>query len=126
MPEHDDLVAAYLDHAEAVSLRGHQGDLPAAWDAVNELVRHDPEEAWLVVQDLVRRATRDEVLAYIAAGPLEDLLCEHPYVFIDRVETLAAQDARFRRALSGVWGWSRMPPDIVARLDAIFGDEPRL
>ena len=75
---------------------------------------------------VVDSATRDEVLAYIAAGPLENLLCRHPHAFIDRVEILATRDAHFRRALSGVWGWERMPDDVLARLDVLFGDEPRL
>ena len=123
---YEDLVTGYLNHAEAVSLHGYKGDLPPEWDQVNDLVRTSPEAGWIVVQELVRRATSDEVLAYVAAGPLEDLLCHHPYAFIDRCESLAARDRHFRRALSGVWGWSRMPDDVVARLDALFGDEPRL
>jgi hypothetical protein len=126
MNKHDRLVSAYLDHAEAVSLHGYKGELPPAYEEVEDLVRRDPEAAWPIVRDLVRRAVRDEVLAYIAAGPLEDLLCFHPHAFIDRIEALAGQDAHFRRALSGVWGWERMPADVLSRLEAIFGDEPRL
>jgi hypothetical protein len=124
--QHEELVTAYLDHAESVSLRREERDLSPALDQLERLIGHDPEIAWAVIQELVRRATRDEVLAYIAAGPLENLLCAHPHVFIDRVEVLAARDAHFRRALSGVWGWSRMPDDVVSRLDALFGDERRL
>jgi hypothetical protein len=124
--QHEEVLTAYLDHAEAVSLRHEERDLPPALDHVEDLIRRDPETAWTVIQELVRRATCDEVLAYIAAGPLENLLCNHPHAFIDRVEVLAARDAHFRRALSGVWGWSRMPDDVVARLDTLFGDEPRL
>jgi hypothetical protein len=126
MNNYEHLASAYLEHAEAVSLRGDRGDPPPAYDEVENLVRKDPEAAWVVVQELVRRAARDEVLAYIAAGPLEDLLCNHPHLFIDRVEALAVQDAHFRRALSGVWGWERMPDDVLARLEALFSDEPRL
>ena len=100
MHENEHLVIAYLQHAEAVSLRSSKGD-HAVWEEVEDLVRTDPEAAWVVVQELVRRAARDEVLAYIAAGPLENLLCYHPHLFIDRVEALDGQDAHFRRALSG-------------------------
>ena len=123
---HDELVDAYLHYAEAVSLHGYRGDLPAAWDQMRNLLANDPEGAWQVIQALVRRCIRDEVLAYIAAGPLEDLLCAHPLVFIDRVESLARTDLHFRRALSGVWGWERMPPEVLARIDAILAGEPRL
>jgi Family of unknown function (DUF6869) len=124
--QHEPLIIAYIDHSEAVSLRREERDLPPALDQLEDLIRDDPETAWSIIQELVRRATRDEVLAYIAAGPLENLLCNHPRAFIDRVEDLAAQDAHFRRALSGVWGWESMPDDVLARLDALFGDEPRL
>lgn len=126
MDQHEELLIAYLNHAEAVSLRREERDLPPALDQLEDLIRNDPETAWAIIQELVHRATHDEVLAYIAAGPLENLLCNHARSFIDRVEALAAQDAHFRRALSGVWGWSSMPDDIVARLDALFGNEPRL
>jgi hypothetical protein len=65
--QHDDLVNADLEHAEAVSSRGHTGDPPAAYE-----------------------------------------------------------DPHFRHSLSGVCGWERIPPDVLARIDALFGDEPRL
>ena len=126
MDQFEELVTAYLDHAEAISLRRQARDPPPALDQVDDLTRQNPDAAWAIVQELVRRATRDEVLAYIAAGPLENLLCNHPHAFIDRVEVLAARDAHFRRALSGVWGWERMTDDVLARLDALFGGEPRL
>lgn len=126
MYEHEDLVSAYLDHAEAVSLRREARDVPPAEDRLDDLVRNDPEAAWPIVKELIRRARADEVLAYIAAGPLENLLCYHPHAFIDRVEALAASDAHFRWALSGVWGWERMPDDVLARIDALLGNEPRL
>jgi hypothetical protein len=125
-PDEEELVTAYLAHAEAVTLHGGKRELPAAWERMHELVRDAPEQAWNVIVELVRRTRRDEVLAYIAAGPLENLICEHPYAFIDRVEALAAADAHFKWALSGVWGESRMPDDVRARIDAILGDAPRL
>jgi len=39
----------------------------------------------------------------VAAGPLEVLLSEHGPDFIDRVETEAAHNNRFREALTLVW-----------------------
>ena len=125
-PDEEEFLTAYLAHAEAVALHRREQELPPAWERMGGLVQDAPEQAWKVIVELVRRAKRDEVLAYIAAGPLEDLLCEHPYTFIDRVEALAAADAHFKWALSGVWGESRMPDDVRARIDAILGDAPRL
>jgi hypothetical protein len=39
----------------------------------------------------------------LAAGPLEDLLDEHGFEFIDRVETLVQANPKFRLLLGGVW-----------------------
>src|SRR5262245_16482559 len=120
----NEVLDGYLAHAEAVS--HDREDLHFwAFDEMASLVSSDPETAWGVVVELVARSTDDCTLAYIAAGPLEDLLCEHAPLVIDRVEFSAANDPRFRRALVGVWGWSRMPSDVRARLDRLVsGEEP--
>ena len=97
-----------------------------AWETVTDLVQNDLEAGWHVVLELVRAAKDDRMLAYIAAGPLEDLLCSHGSAVIERVEQQAAQDRHFRRGLSGVWGWNRMPHEIWARIEAAVGTEPRL
>ena len=44
------------------------------------------------------------MLAYIAAGPLEDLLKLHGLHVIARVEQESKTDVRLQLALSGVWG----------------------
>jgi uncharacterized protein DUF6869 len=70
---------------------------------VDDLVRDDPERAWLVIQ-LIFAACRDDLeRACLAAGPLEDLLAKHGPSFIDRVEQAAANDNDFRELLVGVW-----------------------
>ena len=53
-------------------------------------------------------ATREEelgteVLAYVAAGPLEDLVCRAGPDFIDRIEHEAKFNRQFGRMLTGVW-----------------------
>lgn len=69
---------------------------------VDDLVRSDPERAWLVIQ-LIFAACRDDVeRACLAAGPLEDLLAKHGALFIDRVEHAASNDDNFRELLVGV------------------------
>jgi hypothetical protein len=46
-------------------------------------------------------------LAYIAAGPLEDLLKRHGARFWDSIQKKGRSDPKVLRALSGVW----MQPD---------------
>ena len=124
MSSRDELLEGYLAHAEAVA---HQRKDTNFW-AFNELadlMRDDPDEAWQITVELVTRASDEEALGYVAAGALEDLICAHPDAMIDRVESRARQDARFRKAIARVWGWIRMPKDIRARLDILVAAEPR-
>ena len=74
------------------------------------LVRDDPTEAWEVTRILVNTAPSDEALAYVAAGPLEELLHKHGPVLIDRIEEESRENARLQLALSGVWGLDRSHP----------------
>jgi hypothetical protein len=121
-----DLVAAYLAHAETSMRDGTDAEHFAAADELNARVTDEPERAWPVICTIIKRIAHDDILAYVAAGPLEDLLVQHPHAFIDRVEVLAKQDPHFRRAVSGVWGSNAMPAEVRRRLDELLGDEPRL
>ena len=121
-----DLVGGYLAHAETSMRDGTDAEWFTAQEELDSRITDEPERAWPVICEIIQRVSADDILAYVAAGPLEDLLVRHPYAFIDRVETLAEQDPHFRRAVSGVWGWAQMPAEIRKRLDALLGDEPRL
>ena len=79
-------------------------------------ISNGPEVAWELILELIEDRPEDEALGWVAAGPLEDLLCEWGPVFIDRVEALAGSNDRFKKCLAGVWGWSRMAPDVYSRM----------
>jgi hypothetical protein len=123
-----ELVAGYLANAVTTTRHGADDEHFGAWEQLNELVRDQPERAWPVICEIIRRiAPADEdILAYVAAGPLEDLLAHHGHKFIDRVEAEANADPHFRRAVSGVWGWNSIRSDVRRRLDSLLGQEPRL
>jgi hypothetical protein len=74
-----------------------------AFDEVNQIVRRDPAAGLRLTCLLVNQTTSDEALAYVAAGPLEDLLTFHGPLFIDHVAVAARADERLQLALSGVW-----------------------
>jgi hypothetical protein len=60
-----------------------------AYERLDDLVKENPEEAWKVIE-VIRRSDRgDMIQSNLAAGPLEDLLCEHGDLFIDRIESAA-------------------------------------
>ncbi len=101
------------------------GDASHSWASgeLDDIVREEPERAWPMILSLIGASRSDQFLAILAAGPLENLLCEHGEAFIERVEQLAARDPHFRHALAGVWGWSRMPEVLQSRLRTAVGDE---
>jgi hypothetical protein len=120
------LIAAYLTHAKTQTRDGTDAEHFEAAEELDSLICDEPERAWPLICEIIRQVTEDDILAYVVAGPLENLLVRHPHAFIDRVEVLARQDSHFRRAVSGVWGWNSVPAEIRQRLDALLGDEPRL
>ena len=102
-----------------------EGDASHSWasDELDDLVREEPERAWPIILLIIARAPSDLFLAIVAAGPLENLLCEHGINFIERVEQEAACDPRFRHGLAGVWGSSSMPLELQERLRRAVGNE---
>ena len=109
------LVAYSCNEGTATSWATGELDYDLAYD--------QPERAWPIILELVRRAPDDEITSIIAAGPLENLLCEHGPSFIERVEQQAQVNPWFRHCLAGVWGWSRMLPEVYSRMRAAVGYE---
>ena len=96
--------------------REHRGR-DCATDQMYKWVRRDPERAWRIIHAIRAQGGTDEVLANLAAGPLEDLMVYHGPAFIERVETLSRQDAQFRKLLGAVWR-NDMTDDVWRRLSA--------
>ena len=70
---------------------------------VDDIVRSNPEQAWLLIQLIFAACSNDLERACLAAGPLEDLLAKHGTTVIDRVEAAASSNEDFRELLVGVW-----------------------
>src|SRR5258708_5549238 len=123
-----ELISGYLTHAKTTTRDGTDAEYFDTAEQLDTLVTNEPERGWLLICEIIRKisAEDEDILAYVAAGPLEDLLARHPHAFIDRIERLATSDAHFRRAVSGVWGGNSIPSDVRARLDTLLGDEARL
>ena len=125
MSDHADLAGEYLAYGESVEDGGLDNSRQWAFDEMNRLVRQDPEAAWPVIVEIVRRSVNDRMLGFVAAGPLEDLIRLHAATFIDRIEAAAKDDEQFRKAVSGAWV-DELPGDIEQRLTRVIGDGPRL
>jgi Family of unknown function (DUF6869) len=75
-----------------------------ASNEIDRLVATEPFEAWELICHLVEVASTNELLAIVAAGPLEDLLKQHGSEVIAHAEEVCQRSDRMRLALSGVWG----------------------
>lgn len=74
-----------------------------AFSALNDLCDEKPLLAWDITLDLIDRA-RDEIeFAVAAAGPLEDLIRNHPDAIWNDLVERAHTNERFRSAVRGVW-----------------------
>jgi len=93
------------------------GDGPNFWafEEMSELVSADPERAWGLAIEMLRGSSDPLYTAYVAAGPLEDLLSRHGRELIGRIEVLAKSEPWFRECLVGVWG--TLQPDIRERVN---------
>ena len=131
MSTHSNLNKAPEGYADSDLIRDYtlawtgRGDASHSWasDELDDIVREEPERAWPIILSLIAASPSDQFLAVVAAGPLENLLCDHGAAFIERAERLASSDSQFRHALAGVWGWSRMSQELQARLRVAIGDE---
>ena len=75
-----------------------------AWQRVDEIVRGgDLDRVWEITPLLLRKASDDHVLDYIAAGPLEDFIDGYGDRGLDRAEQACDKDSRLQYALSGIW-----------------------
>jgi hypothetical protein len=66
---------------------------------------------------------QDDSLAYLGAGPVEELVIHHAARFIEEIDTAARTNERFRYALRCAWFDDSVDPSLARRLRR-FGDCP--
>jgi hypothetical protein len=74
------------------------------------------ERTWHVVLTLIERGNDPATLAYVAAGPLEDLVRTRADRFCDRLIERIRSDPRFREAMRCIWGWKDVPEELRGRI----------
>lgn len=95
----EELVAAYLRHVAT-----KDDSLFWAWERLQEYIAKEPRKAWELTLQLIAAAPDASAIAYVAAGPLEDLLYARGALFVDEVERLASSDLKFLSALRRIAG----------------------
>lgn len=79
-----------------------------------------PDAAWDAVVMLIDRAPDDDALAFVIAGPLQDLVRNHGGQFADRLVERSRQNVGFRRAMAVVYRRQGVPADLQVRLAAVI------
>lgn len=93
-------------------------DNPDFWviERLWEFSEESPELCLEIVLAIFDSTDNAKVLGNLAAGPLEDLLVSHGEKVIDKIESFAFEDKRFRQLLGGVWK-NDIPDDIWRRIE---------
>ena len=109
-----ELIGAYLAHA-----RTQTEESSWAFDEVVDLIKDSARDGLTLVRELLSRRLEPDLLFYVAAGPLEDLLAWHGPEVVDEVLDLARRDSQVRKALlQGVWGRNRIRRDVQEKIVA--------
>jgi hypothetical protein len=107
--ERADLVAAYWHHHRLAtgqrSARLEADSWSWAWEAVEAVVHEAPLEDALVLLDALL-AAQDADLAYLGAGPIEDLMNVHGALLDMPVAERCEQSPKWAEAV-----WGSIPPD---------------
>jgi hypothetical protein len=87
-----------------------------AWDDVEEAVMEPSANTFEMLMALVESAPDDDALAYVGAGPLEDLINSHGVQFAGQIEESARRVPKFRTALAHVQLSSNVSASVRERL----------
>jgi len=98
-----DLIEAWINYHSLDMDSKDRERLFWAWEDFNATIHKNPDQALKLILEVLDRNQSPQILANLAAGPLEDLLVFHGSAIIDRVEKLARQAPMFRKLLGGVW-----------------------
>lgn len=114
------LIGAYWKHYR-LSTGGRQERLAAdqwawAWDEVEGAVMEPSANTLEMLMALAQTAADEEALAYLGAGPLEDLINSHGVQFVQQIEESARRDPMFRKAVAHVQLSSNVPASVRQRL----------
>ncbi len=93
-------------------------DLAWASDEVSERVDSSDPTIVPFLGELARAAPDSQAIAYLGAGPLEELLATHGPRWVEEIDDLAGRDPAFRRALSAV-SFTGIDGDIAACLSRL-------
>lgn len=119
--KHDESVRAT---AEAIfeEWQGNIEQAETAWELTRLIEsKRDPNRALSIILGIMALDIRDEQIAHLGAGPLEDLLSYSGPECIDVIGRLADRNPRFKRVLGHVWQTAEMDPIVWRYIENVLG-----
>jgi hypothetical protein len=101
-------------------------DLWWAWECLNHLTKGAPDSALDVILLALPLLRGDSEVAYLAAGPLEDLIAQNGALVIERIEAEASGNLAFCYLLSGIWPLGNENTEVWRRVQRAVKDGPWL
>lgn len=93
---HKEIIDAYLNY-----YRTKKEEYWWAYEKVTELV--ESPDGLAFVNELIQACHNDAEIAYVAAGPLEDLITKHHLEIKNALIELVRKEKKMRQAVQGVW-----------------------
>ena len=86
------LASAWIQHEET----------SWAWKKLHEIVDRSHDEAWLIIEEILKQSENEDVIDMLGVGPLEEILSAYADHYLDVVERLVQNSPNFRKALLSV------------------------
>jgi hypothetical protein len=118
-PTQQEIIENYLQF-----YRTKKNDYAWAFDKIIDIIQ--TPDCLPFIHALIQACQNNEEIAYVAAGPLEDLINRHHLAVKDALSELVRKDEKMRTAIQGVWiakgGASRKTLDeILKKYDLRYG-----
>lgn len=93
-------------------------DWSPADDLIHGWLDSDPDRCLAAICAVAQLTDEPEIVAFLAAGPLEDFLGRHREAYMPVIKMLALEHQRFLEVLAGVWRGS-MTTAVWRQVEAI-------
>ena len=97
------LIEAYFENYRRLIEGKSQDDTIWILDLVDKLIHDEPDKALEFIVNLINMSKDTAMLAFVAAGPLEELLVYYGTAVIEKLKIVADTSDNIQLALSGVW-----------------------
>lgn len=99
-------MAEFINHKEIIDayLQYYRTKKDEYWWSYEKIVDlMESADSLAFVNELIQACQNDDEIAYVAAGPLEDLITKHNETIKDALIELVRKDKKVRQAIQGVW-----------------------